>query len=100
MLAATFGTGQVFLEILYFFLFFIWLYLLIVVFGDIFRSPDLGGVAKAIWVVLVVVLPYLGVLLYLIVRGGKMHERAAQARAAQDAAMREYIRDAVKDTTP
>ena len=100
MLAATFGTGQVFLEILYFFLFFIWLYLLIVVFGDIFRSSDLGGVAKAIWVVLVVVLPYLGVLLYLIVRGGKMHERAAQARAAQDAAMREYIRDAVKDTTP
>lgn len=49
---------------------------------------------------LVIVLPYLGVLLYLIVRGGKMHERAAQARAAQDPATREYIRDARRVATP
>jgi uncharacterized protein YybS (DUF2232 family) len=97
MLAATFGTGQVFLEILWFFLFIIWLYLLILVFADIFRSPDMGGLAKAIWVLVVIVIPYFGVFLYLIVRGGSMHERALQARAAQDAAMRQYIRDAVKD---
>jgi len=100
MLAATFGTGQVFLEILYFFLFFIWLYLLIIVFTDIFRSPELSGWLKAFWVLFVIILPYFGVLVYLIARGGKMHEHAAQARAAQDAAMREYIRDAVKDTSP
>ena len=100
MLAATFGTGQVFLEILYFFLFLIWIWLLIVVFSDIFRSQDLSGVAKAFWVFLVIVLPYLGVLIYLIARGGKMHEHAAQAAAAQDAAMKQYIRDAVKDQTP
>ena len=97
MLAATFGTGQVFLEILYFFLFLIWIWLLIVIFGDIFRSQDLSGVAKAFWVFFVVVLPYLGVLVYLIARGGKMHEHAMQAQAAQDAAMRQYIRDAMKD---
>ena len=47
MLAEDFGSGQVFLSILYFFLFFIWIWLLIVVFGDIFRSRDLGGWAKA-----------------------------------------------------
>jgi Phospholipase_D-nuclease N-terminal len=100
MFAANFGTGQVFLEILYFFLFLIWLWLLIVVFTDIFRSSDLGGWAKAFWVFFVIVLPYLGVLVYLIARGSQMHERAMQARAAQDAAMRQYIRDAMKDTTP
>lgn len=100
MLASNFGTGQVFLEILYFFLFFIWLWLLIVVFADIFRSPELSGWAKAFWVLFVIILPYLGVLVYLIARGGKMHEHAAQAAAAQDAAMRQYIRDAVKDQTP
>ena len=100
MVAANFGTGQVFLEILYFFLFVIWLWLLITVFGDIFRSADLGGFAKAFWVLFVIVLPYLGVFIYLIARGGKMHEHAAQDAAAQDAAMRQYIRDSMKDTTP
>ena len=49
MLAAEFGTGQVFWSFLWFFLFFIWIWLLIVVFGDIFRSHDLSGWAKAIW---------------------------------------------------
>ena len=100
MLASNFGTGQVFLEILYFFLFFIWLYLLIVVFTDIFRSHELSGWAKAFWVLFVIILPYLGVLVYLIARGGKMQEHAAQARASQDAYMRQYIRDTMKDTTP
>ena len=100
MLASNFGTGQVFLEILYFFLFFIWLYLLIVVFTDIFRSHELSGWAKAFWVLFVIILPYLGVLVYLIARGGKMQEHAAQSRAAQDAYMRQYIRDTMKDTTP
>ena len=100
MLASSFGTGQVFLEILYFFLFFIWLWLLIVVFTDIFRSPELSGWGKAFWVLFVIILPYLGVLIYLIARGGKMHEHAAQAAAQQDAMMRQYIRDAVKDTNP
>ena len=99
-MASNFGTGQVFLEILYFFLFFIWIWLLIIVFSDIFRSADLSGWGKALWVLLVIILPYLGVLIYLIARGSKMQEHATQARAAQDAAMRQYIRDAMKDTTP
>jgi uncharacterized membrane protein YccF (DUF307 family) len=73
--AAQFGTGQVFLSMLWFFLFLIWICLLVVVFADIFRSHDLGGWAKALWTIFVIVLPYLGVFVYLIARGGKMSER-------------------------
>jgi hypothetical protein len=94
MLAAEFGTGQVFLSMLYFFLFFIWIWLLIVVFSDIFRSHDLGGFAKAMWVIFVILLPYLGVFVYLIARGHKMQEHAMEAAQAQDAAMRQYVQQA------
>jgi hypothetical protein len=94
MLASEFGTGQVFWSMLWFFLFFIWLWLLIMVFSDIFRSHDMGGFAKAIWVIFVIVLPYLGVFVYLIARGHKMQEHAVQAAKANDEAMRAYVRDA------
>jgi hypothetical protein len=93
-LASDFGTGQVFLSMLWFFLFFIWIWLLIIVFSDIFRSHDLGGWAKAFWVIGIIILPYLGVLLYLIIRGHKMAEHAQQSAAAQDAAAKAYIQQA------
>jgi Short C-terminal domain/Phospholipase_D-nuclease N-terminal len=96
---ADFGTGQVFLSMLYFFLFFIWIWLLIVVFGDIFRSRDLGGFAKALWVIFVIVVPYLGVFVYLIARGHKMSEHALEAAQAQDAAQRAYIQSAAGTST-
>jgi uncharacterized membrane protein YcjF (UPF0283 family) len=98
MTLAEFGTGQVFLSMLWFFLFFIWIWLLIVVFSDIFRSHDMGGVAKAIWVIAIIILPYLGVLIYLIARGHKMAEHAQEAAAAQDAAARQYIQQAAGTT--
>ena len=88
-LASDFGSGQVFLSMLWFFLFFIWIWLLIVVFSDIFRSHDLSGWAKAFWVIFIIVLPYLGVLVYLIARGHKMAEHVQQAAAA-----RAYIQQA------
>ena len=94
VLAAEWGTGQVFWSFLWFFLFFIWIWLLIMVFADIFRSHDLGGVAKAIWVIFVILVPYLGVFVYLIARGHKMHEHAVEAAQAQDAAARQYIQQA------
>ena len=72
--------------------------MLIVVFGDIFRSRDLGGLAKALWVIFVIVVPYLGVFVYLIARGRKMSEHAVQAAQAQDAAQRAYIQSAVGAT--
>ena len=83
-LANEFGTGQVFWSMLWFFCFFIWIWLLIVVFGDIFRSHDIGGWAKALWVIFVIVLPFLGVFVYLIARGHKMSEHAAESVKAQE----------------
>jgi len=94
-LAADFGTGQVFWSMLYFFFFVIWIWLLITVFADIFRSHDLSGGAKALWTIFVIVMPYLGVFVYLIARGGKMHEHAVQSAQAQDAAAKAYIRSVV-----
>jgi hypothetical protein len=97
VLAAEFGTGQVFLSMLYFFLFFIWIWMLIAVFGDIFRSHDLSGGAKALWTIFVIVTPFLGVFVYLIARGDKLHEHAARDAQVQDDATRAYIRDAVSN---
>src|SRR3954463_15544996 len=94
VLADDFGVGQVVWSMLYFFLFFIWIWLLIAVFGDIFRSHDLGGVAKFISGVFAIVLPFFGVFVYLIARGHKMHEHAVEAAQAQDAAQRAFIQQA------
>ncbi len=93
------GLGEVLLAMLYFTCFFIWIWLAISVFIDIFRSPDMGGVHKAIWVVAIFAAPLIGVLAYLIVRGGKMNQHAIEAAKAQDAAMQNYIRNAA-GTTP
>jgi ABC-type multidrug transport system fused ATPase/permease subunit len=94
MLASSYPVLDAFLTMLYFFLFIIWIWLLIMVFVDIFRSHDMGGLAKALWVIFVIVIPYLGVLVYLIARGSKMHERAAQDAAQQQKAFDQYVRQA------
>ena len=94
MLASEFGTGQVFWSFLWFTLFFIWIWLLITVFADIFRSSDLGGFAKFLWVMFVIVVPYFGVFVYLIARGHKMGEHALADAQAQDEAAKAYIRAA------
>src|SRR4051794_27137121 len=94
MLGNDFGSGQVLWSMMWFFLFFIWIWLLITVFADIFRSSDLGGGAKALWTIFVIFLPYLGVFVYLIARGHKMGEHAMAAAQAQDAAQRAYIQSA------
>jgi Phospholipase_D-nuclease N-terminal/Short C-terminal domain len=91
---AEWGVGQVFWSMVWFTLFFIWIWLLISVFADIFRSHDLSGIAKFLWVVFVVLMPYLGVFVYLIARGHKMSEHAVEAAQAQDAAARAYIQNA------
>jgi type VI protein secretion system component VasK len=92
-LAAEFGTGQVLWSFFWFFMFMIWIWVLIVIFGDIFRSPDLSGWAKALWVIFVVVFPWLGILAYLIARGSKMQERALQAHQAQEQQLRRYVQE-------
>ena len=99
VLADDFGSGQVFVDLLMFFVFVIWIWLLIVVFSDLFRSHDLSGWSKAFWVIGIIILPYFGVFIYLIARGHKMAEHAQQAAAAQDAAAKQYIQQAA-GTTP
>lgn len=91
-LMATFGTGQVLWSIVWFSLFFLWIWLLIIVFADLFRSQDVGGWGKALWIIFLIVLPYLGVFVYLIVRGRGMQERDLAMAKAQEQATREYIR--------
>lgn len=92
--ASDFGSGQVLLSMLWFFLFIIWIWMLIAVFTDIFRSRDLSGWGKALWSIFIIVLPYLGVFVYLIARGPKMHERGVEEAQARDAAFRSYVQDA------
>jgi hypothetical protein len=90
-LDSDFGTGQVFWSMLWFFCFFIWIFLLIRVFSDIFRSHELSGMAKALWIVFVIVLPYLGVLVYLIARGKEMSQHSIDDARAMESAQRQYI---------
>ena len=92
MLGDTYPLGGVFLTMLYFFLFFIWIWILITVFIDIFRSHDLNGWVKALWCIFVIILPFLGVFVYLIARGGKMQERRLQEVAQQKSAFDQYVR--------
>jgi ABC-type multidrug transport system fused ATPase/permease subunit len=94
MVFAEFGSGQVLWSMLWFFLFFIWIWLLIVVFSDIFRSRDLSGWGKAIWLIFIILVPYLGVFVYLIARGHKMQERAVNQAQAQEAQFRQYVQEA------
>ena len=93
MLAYTYPLLSLFWTMLLFFGFVVWIWLLIVVFGDIFRSHDMGGFAKALWVLLVIFLPLLGVLIYLIARGGKMQERASQDARQQQQEFDTYVQE-------
>jgi hypothetical protein len=75
-------------------LLFIWIWIAIGVIADIFRSPDLSGWGKAVWLLLIVILPLIGVLIYLIARGHKMAEHTVRHAQQQDAAFRQYVRSA------
>ncbi|HXZ70526.1 MAG TPA: SHOCT domain-containing protein, partial [Streptosporangiaceae bacterium] len=77
-----------------FFLWIIWIWILIWIFIDIFRSRDLSGWAKALWFLFVLFIPLIGVLVYLIVRGSSMHERAVQDAQKQDQEFRQYVQQA------
>ena len=98
MLAYDYPLLDVFWTMLEFFPFFIWIWLLIIVFGDIFRSRDMGGFAKALWTIFVIVIPLLGVLVYLIARGGSMHERAVERAQQQEQAFQSYVQQAAGTT--
>jgi len=84
---------DLFWTMLIFFMWVIWIWLLITVFIDIFRDKGLNGFAKAAWVLFVIVLPLLGVLVYLIARGDSMHERQVNQAVKQQQQADQYIRD-------
>ena len=75
-----------------FFLFVIWIWILITVFADFFRRRDIGGGMKAVWIIFVIVLPYLGVFIYLIAEGHHMAERNEQQLQAVRAQQDDYIK--------
>ncbi len=86
------NNGSFLLALFEFFIFFAWFMSLFWVFGDLFRSKDIGAVAKTLWALFLIVLPILGVLIYLIVRGGGMTERAVAAQAEAQKRQDAYIR--------
>jgi hypothetical protein len=86
------NNGSFLLATLEFFLFFAWFMGLFWIFGDLFRSRDLGGVAKTFWTLFLIILPLLGMLVYLIARGGGMAERAAESHAEVQRQQEAYIR--------
>jgi hypothetical protein len=90
---------DLFWAMLWFFLFFLWIWVVVSVLADIFRSDDLNGGGKALWVLFVIFLPALGVLVYLISRGDKMQERAIRTAEAHQQDARAYIRDAAGATS-
>ena len=85
---------NVFWSMLYFFLWIIWIWILIMVFIDIFRSRDLSGWGKALWFLFVLFIPLIGVLVYLIARGGKMQQHATRDAQQQDQQFRQYVQEA------
>jgi magnesium-transporting ATPase (P-type) len=94
MFGSSYPLLNTFWTILYFFAFFLWLMILFRVIWDIFRSHDLGGWGKAGWLLFILILPFLGVFVYLVARGGSMHERDIRVAQAQDQALRSWAQQA------
>lgn len=95
VLAQDWGVGEVVWSVFWFFIFLLWIWLVISVFADIIRS-DMSGWAKASWTVAIIIVPFLGVLAYLIFNGGDMNQRSADDAAAYEEGVQEYIRNVSK----
>ena len=95
-----FGLWEVFLSMFWFMLLFAWIWMLIAIFGDIFRDHELSGWGKALWSLLIIFLPWIGVLAYLIARGKSMTERSAKVAAENDQRFRAYVQDAAATPSP
>ena len=102
MSAAPLGAAQdypllnLFWTMLWLFVWILWIFLLVRIILDIFRSDDLGGWSKALWVIFIIILPFIGVLVYLIARGSGMQRRDVRDARAADQQMRSYIRSAAE----
>jgi hypothetical protein len=100
MLATGYPLLEVFETMLIFFAFVIWLWLLFVVIGDIFRRQDIGGWAKAAWILVLVVLPYLGTLIYLIAEHTGINERSVKQQKAAESEFSDYVKGVASQQSP
>lgn len=98
MLTYIYPMFGVFWSLFFFFIWVMWLMLLFRVFADVFRSDDLGGFAKALWLIFVILVPFLGVFVYVIARGASMTQRDVQRAQAQREAFDGYVREAAGST--
>ena len=93
------NNGSFLLALFEFFLFFAWFMCLWWILGDIFRSRDIGGVAKTLWVLFVIVIPWLGILVYVIARGHGMQERQLEQVKAMQQAQNDYVRSVAAESS-
>ncbi|MBS1894887.1 MAG: SHOCT domain-containing protein [Actinobacteria bacterium] len=100
MLLADIDFGQGLLLVFEFFLFFAWIWILITVISDLFRDHELSGIVKAVWVFFLVFLPFLGVLIYLIVRGNGMRDRTIKEQADAKQHFDSYVREQAQSASP
>jgi energy-coupling factor transporter transmembrane protein EcfT len=100
MLATSYPLLEVFWTILIFFAFFIWIWILFIVFADLFRRSDISGWAKVGWIVFIVILPYLGVFVYLIAQHKGMTERSEKQQKAAQSEMDQYVKSVAGQSDP
>jgi hypothetical protein len=97
---ASFGQGNVIVDLLIIFFWIIWFWLLITVFSDLFRDHELSGWGKTAWIIFVIVLPYLGVFVYFIARGRGMQERAIAQQKAANEQFKAYVQETAATGSP
>lgn len=100
MLAYDYPLLGLFWTMMFWFLWIAWIVLLVRVISDIFRNQHMGGGGKAVWTLFVILIPWLGVLVYLIAHGGSMRERDVEQAQARDEAFRSYVQDAAGSGAP
>ena len=96
LIASSYPFVEVFWTMLIFFAFFIWIWLLFIIFADLFRRSDISGWAQVAWIVFIVILPYLGVFVYLIAEHKGMTERSVKQQRAAQAEMDQYVRSVAR----
>ncbi len=99
-IASTFGLTEAMIVVLEIFLFVIWFWILITIISDLFRDHEASGWTKAFWIIFLILLPFLGALVYLIVRGKGMRERAIAEQAEVQKQMNQYIRETAAAGSP
>src|SRR5690349_4199368 len=100
MIATSYPLLEVFWTMLIFFAFVIWLWMLFVVIGDIFRRKDVGGWGKTAWIIVLVLLPYFGVFIYLIAEHKGLQERSVQSQKAAEDQFADYVKDVAGGSSP